>query len=127
MASSPPLPSLNAGDGLRSTDLAGMLRALPRLTAPPSLARGLRRELARARRRQDRERPSAFWPTAVAIQMALLGALCAAYVLATPPTAVVVESPSPSSASSDERQRARASSAAEVSESNHGNTGPTNP
>ena len=106
-----------------------MLRALPRVPAPPRLARHLRRALARERRKRVEDSLGSFWPTAVVIQVALLGALCAIYLLVTPPTAVVVEPASSPTTEPALRERGRAttSKATEASNSSQPNRGPTRP
>lgn len=103
------------------------LRALPRAAAPPRVARVLRRELARIRRRVPRDELREIWPTAVSVQMVLLAALWALYLVATPPAAVVSEGPAPTAEAPEaaESRRARASNPRDASRQSHPKTGPT--
>ncbi len=94
---------------LEHDQVAGLLRAIPRCTAPPALTRIIRRELARERRAAQTRTLLPLWPAAVAVQLVLFAGMCAMYFFAVPPTVSVVEPerpevpPSSQSASPHER------------------------
>ena len=72
-------------------EVTRLLQAIPREGAPRALTTSMRRALSRERRQAPLATPSALWPAAAAVQLALLVGLCALYFFATPPTAVVVK------------------------------------
>jgi hypothetical protein len=100
------------------------LGALPRTAAPPSVTRAVRREVARIRRRLPADEIRDLWPTAVSVQIVLLAALWALYLVATPPAVVVDRGPAATSESSPSR-RANTRSPTDISRQSQPNTGPT--
>ena len=71
---------------LEHDEVAGLLRAIPRCTAPPAVTRIIRRELARERRAAQTRTLLPLWPAAVAVQLVLFAGMCAMYFFAVPPT-----------------------------------------
>ena len=118
MAHSSSLPTTE----VQFVELSSALRALPRAQAPARLNRGLRRELTRVRRRRAERHDARMWTAAAAIQVALLAALCALYVLAAPADA----SPAKSSEASSSR-RAITSAPTDASRQSQPKRGPTTP
>ena len=70
-------------------EVTRLLRTMPRERAPRALTTSMRRALSRERRQAPMETTFPLWPAAAAVQLALLVVLCALYLFATPPTAVV--------------------------------------
>jgi hypothetical protein len=100
-------------------DVRRALRAIPRLAAPYELTRTVRRELIRERRSGGTQAMMQLWPLAAAVQLALLVGLCALYLFATPPTAVVVSDAEP------DALKATSSKTTESNKHSHANKGPT--